>query len=105
MFEATDLLRVMAPSYYVYNTLLTILVLLDAAWFYYIGRAACLAILYGQVCKTCLHLDDSGKPIRDIYFLSGCCYIYPFCPLLSGPIASSCHSLEDFKCTLTLWEV
>ena len=55
MFEATDLLQAMSPSYYLYNVLLSSLVVLDTGWFYYIGRAAVLAVYSGQVCKLISH--------------------------------------------------
>ena len=55
MFEATDLLQAMSPSYYLYNALLSSLVVLNTGWFYYIGRAAVLAVYSGQVCKLISH--------------------------------------------------
>ena len=55
MFEATDLLQAMSPSYYLYNSLLSSLVVLNTGWFYYIGRAAVLAVYSGQVCKLISH--------------------------------------------------
>lgn len=76
MFEATDLLQAMSPSYYVYNGLLSSLAVLNTLWFYYIGRAAVLAIVTGQVCKLISHWttpflmcpmigDDASRSITD----------------------------------------
>ncbi len=120
MYQATDLLQLMAPSYYLYNGLLVTLVLLDVAWFYYIGRAAGLALFYGQVCKLVAHLaTHSGReqvPViwkvamhgshsrSEIGCLSLFTHISPF-PLFPGSdllLFRWFYHCGDFKSTLTL---